>query len=118
MSEAPPMLCLGDFAALDATGADPDPLGVPVDQRLHSLKIDAPAAAGHVVRVRDVIAKLRTFAANVAYLCHDVAPNLCVSVPPGPAALRQLKCRLYWACPPGRPSGLSNTHHPRGLPNS
>jgi hypothetical protein len=27
------------------------------------------------VRVRDVIAELRTFAANVAYLCHDVFPN-------------------------------------------
>jgi hypothetical protein len=27
------------------------------------------------VRVRDVVTKLRPFAANIAYLCHDFAPN-------------------------------------------
>jgi hypothetical protein len=29
--------------------------------------------------VRDVVTELRAFAANVAYLCHDFTPNLCVS---------------------------------------
>jgi hypothetical protein len=73
-----PFLCLGDLAALDAAGADPDPLGMAVYQSLYSLQVHAPTAAGDVVCVRDIIAKLRAFAANVAYLCHDFAPNFVV----------------------------------------
>jgi len=72
-------LGLGDLAALDAAGADPDPLRIPVDQRFDRLQIHAPAAPGDVVRMRDVIAELRTFPADVAYLCHDVAPDFGVS---------------------------------------
>jgi len=45
------------------------------DQRFYRLQINAPATPRHVVRVRDVIAELRAFAANIAYLCHDFAPN-------------------------------------------
>jgi len=63
-------LRLGDFAALDAVGADADALCRSVDERMDGLKIRAPTAPGYVVGVRDVIAKLRAFAANVAYLCH------------------------------------------------
>jgi hypothetical protein len=67
-------LRLGDLSALDAAGANPDPLGCAVHERLDSLQIHVPAATRHVVRVRDVIAKLRPFAANIAYLCHDFTP--------------------------------------------
>jgi hypothetical protein len=63
-------LSLGDFAALDAVGADADALGGSVDQCVDGLEIWAPAAPCDVVGVRDVIAELRPFAANVAYLCH------------------------------------------------
>src|ERR1700733_12478556 len=63
-------LGLGDFAALDAVGADADALGGSVDEGVDGLQVGVPPTPGYVVRVRDVIAELRTFAANVAYLCH------------------------------------------------
>jgi hypothetical protein len=66
---------LGDFAALDAAGADPEPLGRSVNQRFDRLEVHVPATPRHVVRVRDVIAELRALPANIAYLCHDFAPN-------------------------------------------
>ena len=70
---------LGDLAFFDATGADPDPLGLAVHQRLDSLQIHAPAPPCDVVGVRDIVAELRAFPAEIAYLCHDLAPNLGVS---------------------------------------
>ena len=75
-------LSLGDFAALDAAGADADALGSAVDQSLDGLQVDVPATPRDVVRVRDVVTELRAFAANVAYLCHDFTPNLMCFVPP------------------------------------
>ena len=63
-------LRLGDFAALDATGAHAQAFGRTVDHRLYLLQVHVPAPAGDVVRVRDVISKLRPFAANITYLCH------------------------------------------------
>ena len=68
-------LGLGDLAALDAVGAHAEALACAVNQCVDGLKIRAPAAPGYVVGVGDVIAKLRTFAANVAYLCHCLTPN-------------------------------------------
>ena len=65
-------LCLGDLAFFDATGADPDPLGVAVYQRLDCLQIHAAAPPGNVVGVRDVVAELRAFAAKITFLCHDL----------------------------------------------
>jgi hypothetical protein len=69
------------------------------------------------VRVRDVIAKLRAFAANIAYLCHDFAPNSCVScrrnLPPANAIPTALRLGL----PPEAPTGSMQTHHPGSLPN-
>jgi hypothetical protein len=67
-------LGLGDLAALDAVGADADALGGAFDHGVYGLEIWAPATPGYVVRVGDVIAKLRAFAANVAYLCHCSTP--------------------------------------------
>jgi hypothetical protein len=48
---------------------------VAIDQRLHRLQINAPMPTGDVVGVRDVVTKLRAFPADIAYLCHDFAPN-------------------------------------------
>ena len=44
-------LRLGDFAGLDAAGADADALGCAVDEGLDGLKVHVPAAARDVVRV-------------------------------------------------------------------
>ena len=74
-----PLSGLGDLAALDAACTHPDPLGVAVHQRLHCLQIHAPAPPCDVVGVRDVVAELRAFPADVAYLCHCFAPNFGLS---------------------------------------
>jgi hypothetical protein len=63
-----------DLAALDAVSADADALGGAFDHGVYGLEIWTPATPGYVVRVGDVIAKLRAFAANVAYLCHCSTP--------------------------------------------
>ena len=63
------------LAAFDAVGADANTFGSAFNDRMHGLKIWAPAAASYVVRVRDVVAELRAFAANVAYLCHCITPT-------------------------------------------
>ena len=76
------LLGLGDFSALDATGADANALGGAVYKGLDRLQVDVPAAPRDVVRVRDVVSEARTFAANVAYLCHDYSPNYGVSCRP------------------------------------
>jgi hypothetical protein len=78
-------LGLGDFSGLDAACADADALGMAIYQGLDGLEIDIPTAPGDVVRVRDVVTELRAFAANIAYLCHDFAPDLWCFVPPGKA---------------------------------
>jgi hypothetical protein len=68
-------LSFGDFAALDAVGANADALSGALNDGVDGLKVRAPATAGDVVGVRDVIAKLRAFAAKIAYLCHCPTPE-------------------------------------------
>jgi len=58
------------LAALDAVSANANALGSAVDQGANSLQIDAPTTPSDVVGVRNVVTKLRAFAAYVAYLCH------------------------------------------------
>jgi hypothetical protein len=65
----------GNLSALDAVSANANPLRGAVYQRLYGLQIGIPAPASDVMRVRNVIAELRTFTANVAYLCHDFYSN-------------------------------------------
>ena len=118
-------LCLGDFAALDATGADADALGIAVDEGLDGLQVHVPAAAGNVVRVRNVIAELRTFAANVAYLCHGFAPNPVYCLTLGISCRRVRFAGVIFtrlASPfcifrDGTSSGRMNTTQPLGFPN-
>jgi hypothetical protein len=67
----------GDLAALDAAGADTDTLWGAIDKGLYGLEIYVPAPAGYIMCVRDIVTKLRAFAANVACLCHRSTPNPC-----------------------------------------
>ena len=60
-----------DLAGLDAASADANALVATIDFSLNRAKIYVPATLGHVVRVRDLVTELRTFAADFAYLCHD-----------------------------------------------
>ena len=69
-------LCLLDLARLDAAGADPNALRGAVHHSLDRLQIHIPAPLGHVMRVRNVVAKLRPFAANITYLCHLISSKL------------------------------------------
>jgi hypothetical protein len=64
-------LAFDDFAGLDAAGADPHTLTCAVHLSLDRLQVDVPAAPGRVVGVRNVIAELRTLAAEITFLCHD-----------------------------------------------
>ena len=64
-------LAFDDFSGLDAAGADAHALAATVDLRLDGLKVYVPAAPGRVVGVRDVVAELRAFAAEITFLCHD-----------------------------------------------
>ena len=64
-------LAFDDFAGLDATGADAHTLARAVDRGLDGLQVYVPAAPRGVVGVRDIVAKLRAFAAKITFLCHD-----------------------------------------------
>ena len=77
-------LAFDDFAGLDAAGADADALASAVDLGLDGLEVHVPAAAGGVVGVRDVVAELRAFAANITYLCHFNLLQTCLSFRAGP----------------------------------
>ena len=67
---------LDDLAGLDAGGADAHALAAAIHLGFDFLEVGIPATPGGVVRVRDVVSELRTFAAKLTFLCHDVAPIL------------------------------------------
>jgi hypothetical protein len=75
VSEGWRKLAFDDLAGLDAAGADADTLAATVDLGFDGLEVDVPASAGGVVGVRDVVAELRAFAAEITFVCHDFAPN-------------------------------------------
>ena len=64
-------LGFNDLARFDATSADANALVAAIHFSLDRAKIYVPATLGHVVRVRDLVTELRTFAADFANLCHD-----------------------------------------------
>jgi hypothetical protein len=78
-------LCLAfdDFAGLDAAGADAHALAYTVHLGLDSLEVDVPTTPGGVMGVGDVIAELRTFAAEITFSCHDYCSNLVSQKLPG-----------------------------------
>jgi hypothetical protein len=61
-----------DFAGFDAAGADANALASAFDLGLDGLQIHVPAATGGVVGVRDVVAELRAFAAEITFVCHNL----------------------------------------------
>ena len=69
-------LALNDLAGLDATGADANPLANAVRNGFYRLQVRIPATPRYVVRVRDIVTKLRSLAAKLTYLCHDKSPEL------------------------------------------
>lgn len=58
------------FAAANAGGAYTQPFTGAVDQRMHGLKIQVPAALCDVVGVTDAVPELRSTTAYFANLCH------------------------------------------------
>lgn len=61
-----------DFAALDAACADAQLARSACDLGLDGTQVHAPATAADVMRMRDVVAELRTFTADFTDLCHDL----------------------------------------------
>ena len=68
-----------DFAGLDAAGANANALVAARNLSLYRAEIDVPAALGDVVRMRNLVTELRTFAADGANLSHDKLHHLCFS---------------------------------------
>ena len=64
-------LAFDDFAGLDAAGADAHTLADTVYDGLDGLQVHVPATAGRVVGVRDIVAELRSLAAEFTFLSHD-----------------------------------------------
>ncbi len=58
------------FPGLQAAGADADALISAVHAGADRAQVHVPTPAAHVMRVADLISKLRAFAADVANLCH------------------------------------------------
>ena len=56
-----------DFSGLEAGSADVLALGVAINEGADSLDIGVPTATGTTVRVRDIVAKARAFATDIAY---------------------------------------------------
>ena len=69
-------LRLNDLAATEARGADPHALVAVGGFGLHRAQIDVPAPLGDVVGVTDVVTRLRPFAANLTYLCHELLQTI------------------------------------------
>jgi len=63
-------LRLGDFAAAQAGSADAHALVAGLGLGVDRAQVDVPAPLGHVMRVTDVVARARSLAANLTYLCH------------------------------------------------
>ncbi len=63
-------LRLHDFAAAQAGSTNADPLVRAADFRVNRAQIDVPAPLRHVMRVADVISKLRLLAAHCTHLSH------------------------------------------------
>jgi hypothetical protein len=65
-------LAFDDFAGLDAAGAHADALASAANPSFDGLEVYIPAAPGGVVGVRNIVAKLRAFAAKITFVCHDL----------------------------------------------
>ena len=70
-SAGAPQLRLDYLTRFNAPGADPNPFAAARDLSLNRTKIDIPAPLGNIVRMRDLVTELRTFAAEFANLSHN-----------------------------------------------
>ena len=70
-------LSFGNLAAAQATGADPHALVARLGFSVYRAQIDVPAPPGDVMRVTDVVAELRAFAADFTNLGHVLTPENC-----------------------------------------
>src|SRR5215208_1461265 len=59
-----------DFAALNAPGANPQPLRRSFDNSADTLQIHVPPAISNVMSVADAMAELRSSTAKFTILCH------------------------------------------------
>ena len=64
-------LTFDDLAGLDAAGADAHALADAINDSLDGLQVYIPATTGRVVGVGDVVAELRSLAAEFTFLSHD-----------------------------------------------
>jgi hypothetical protein len=69
-SQRLPATGLLNLARLQTARANAQALRSAAHLRFHGVQIHIPAPLGDVVRVRNVVPKLRTLAANIANLCH------------------------------------------------
>ena len=61
-----------DLTAPKATGADADALSRSVDHGADTLKVGVEGSLGLIIGVTDVVARLRSFRADVTCKCHGV----------------------------------------------
>lgn len=59
-----------ECAATNALGTDSDALGCSIDFKTYLLQIGQPSSLGDVMGMTDFMAHHRTFATNIAFLCH------------------------------------------------
>jgi hypothetical protein len=74
-------LALDDLAGLDAAGANADALRGALDDGLDRLQVHVPATPGGVVGVGDVVAELRSLAAKITFLSHDLLQSFVAELP-------------------------------------
>ena len=79
----PGQLAFDDLAGLDAAGAGADTLAGAVDDSFDRLQVHVPPTTGGVVSVRDVVAELRTLAAKITFLSHDLLQSFVAEPPSG-----------------------------------
>ena len=72
-----PDLGLGDLAAAEAGRTDAHAPVARLRLSAHWAQIDVPAPLGDIVRVADVVAKPRPFAADLTNLCHELLQKNC-----------------------------------------
>lgn len=65
-----------DLTGADTGHADPQAARGAIHQRTNALQVHVPTALGDVVRVADPVAKLRSAAADITYLCHRTEISL------------------------------------------
>ena len=68
-------LRFNDFSTLNARSADPQLARSGTNLSLYRPQIDIPAPTRNVMRMRNVVAELRTFTANCTNLRHTISPN-------------------------------------------